>query len=52
MSDAITALVLLGYALYQIYRQSRPDAPMNLLERLMVLWVAVCLCRAIAKMIM
>lgn len=50
--DAITALALLAYALFQIYRQSRPGAPMNLLERLLILWAAVCLCRAVAKMIM
>ncbi len=52
MWDAITGLALLAYALCQIYRQSKPGAPMNLLERLLTLWAAVCLCRAIGKMIM
>lgn len=51
MSDAITVLGLLTCVMYQIHRQSRTAAPMNLLERLLLLWAAVCMCRLASKIL-
>lgn len=45
-------LILAVYVMWQLDRLSRIDARMSLLHRLAQLWVAVCICRLFARMLM
>ena len=45
----MAVLMLSVYILWQMHRLNAPGAPMNLLTRLVVLWVAFCIVRLLGK---